>query len=279
MHPEILNSYNSTLSESITNYKKLFKEVIHIDTSDKGINDVNYKVTNQILETLRINTSEKIGYFDINSIDHSLSGTFKLDSLIKENTKIEFSSRPEVEYDQSKIQPIPIVVITNKTRDRVLVVKKNKKQTSSNSPESEKLLIYLGGHTRDEDVIQSSEKGTLSILKYCLQRELKEETGIDFYPKNNSPFCIWSKSNERSKLHIAICFVYEVDFERIKINLDKNEFITQGRTKSGQIISVKELINQYSSLEDWSKLIVKEVFPPISYYDRTFPFLKDSNAP
>jgi len=71
-----------------------------------------------------------------------------LDYLCKE---ICFGNRDIVEKSYN-LQIVPIAVITNKERDKVLVVKKSPKRTFIDSPEHEKLLLYIGGHIRIEDM-------------------------------------------------------------------------------------------------------------------------------
>ncbi len=261
MHPEILESYNETISEIVSCYESKFKKVEQIDTSSKGINEVNYLVTKHILDILKINTSERVGFFNSSELDKEFPRCFEFSELNLNSLSLNFKARPEVEYDINKLQPIPIVVITNKLRDRVLVVKKSKKQTSDTSPESNKILLYLGGHIREEDLFEAQHQDNLSAIKYALRREIKEETGIDFYPNDTAiPFYIWDKSNKRSEVHLAICYIMEIDFGRTKISLDRNEFITQGRTKSGKVLQLSEISQDYSKLEDWSKVILEKVF-------------------
>ena len=72
---------------------------------------------------------------------------------------LSFDFRDRVEANDNYIQPIPIGVITNKYRDKVLVIKKNKTAVSSNSPEKDKDLIYVGGHTRFEDKTSINKQG------------------------------------------------------------------------------------------------------------------------
>ena len=60
---------------------------------------------------------------------------------------------------------------------------------------------------------------------------------------------------------MAICFVYQRDLDFVKFKLDKNEFMSgAGGTKSGKIVNDNDLLGDYDNLEDWSKLILKEIF-------------------
>ena len=261
MHPDVLESYRQTVIKTQEGDGDMFKKIEHIDTSKPDLNEVNYRVTKSILDILHDNTSERIGYFDRKSISSVKNEVIFFQDIKHKVSKLQFDVRHKVEEDNTKVQPIPILVITNKERTKVLVVKKNRKQTSAESPESQKLLLYLGGHIREEDLIESEDANLLSVLRYALHREVKEETGIDYYPeKGGELLCIWDTSNERSEKHMAICHVMEADFDTLKIKLDKNEFITSGYTKSGKVLDISELFEKYPELEEWSKTILKEIF-------------------
>ncbi|NOZ10190.1 MAG: hypothetical protein GXP09_03985 [Gammaproteobacteria bacterium] len=261
MQPDVLDSYKRTIEESKKRYSSMFKEIECINTSKPSLNEVNYQVTNSILSILLENTSERIGYLDRASVAQQREKYFSYSDIESSDLGLKFDVRQQVEKDNTKLQPIPILVITNKQRTKVLVVKKNKKQTSNQSPESQRILLYLGGHIRQEDLIESGDKDLLSVSRYALHREVKEEIGIDYYPEaEGNPICIWDTSNDRSEKHLAMCHLKEVDFETLKIKLDKNEFITSGSTKSGKVLEIQELVKDHQKLEGWSKLILTRVF-------------------
>lgn len=121
--------------------------------------------------------------------------------------------------------------------------------------------MYFGGHVREEDEIESSSKNWLSISRYALHREVKEEINYDHYADAHEiPLCIWDKTNERSIKHLALCYVKTVNFDTFKGKLDTNEFIATGNTESGKILKVEEIAQDMSKLESWSKVILKEIF-------------------
>lgn len=265
MHPDILASYKETLETARQRYSQMFKRIEYVNTSEPSLNEVNYKVTNSILNILHDNTEERIGYLDKSTVIFQSKSYFSFSDLSENDICLKFDVRRNVEKDNTKLQPIPILVITNKQRNKVLVVKKNKNQTSESSPESQKNLIYLGGHIRQEDLIESKDLDLLSVSRYALHREVKEETGIDYYPEaNRIPECIWDMSNVRSEKHLAMCHVLEADFKTLKIKLDRNEFVTSGSTKSGKVIEINELVNNWKDLEGWSKILLMKLFGCIS---------------
>lgn len=262
MKPEVLDAFRESITSTAYKYDQVYQRIEVYDTSNKELNLVNYEVTNNILEILRENIEEKIGYFKTNEIDFDLGSTFSFSSAKLKDLNLNFDARHRVEDNDNFIQPIPILVIKEKQGNRAFVVRKNKKRTSKESPETGKTLLYLGGHIRKEDMYHSKEKDLLSISKYTLSREVKEEIGIDYHPSKNeiNPLCLWVRNNNRSKKHLAICFVLTADLDLLKVNLDVNEFVTTGNTKSGKVFDVVELAKNENEFEDWSKLILAKLF-------------------
>lgn len=259
---DVLGSYKACVEEVSLKYDNRFQRIEIYDTSERTQNEVSHDATKSILEIIQNNIAEKIGYISKEALSNSLPETFHLSEANIKELSLNYSLRDTVEEDSNSVQPIPILVVTNKERDRILVVKKNKKSTSKASPESDRLLIYLGGHTREEDSFSTDDKTLLSLSKLSLRREIKEEIGINYMPPihEDNPLCIWMRDNERSTKHLAICYLMEVDFSRTKIRLDKNEFMTGGNTKSGMILELDEIIKREKELESWSKLILREFF-------------------
>ena len=271
MCAEVLQSYKTCIENVSDKYRGKFQKIEIYDTSDRSLNDANYDTTKNILKIIQDNISEKIGFISREKLSDYLQETFYLNDAKVGDVLLQYNLRDMVEIDDNSIQPIPILVITNKERTKVLVVKKNKKNTSKTSPESDKLLIYLGGHIREEDSFSTPDKTLLSLSKISLRREIKEEIGISYIPPciEDNPLCIWMRDNDRSKKHLAICYLMEVDFSRTKIKLDKNEFMTASNTKSGSILEISEVLDREKELESWSKLILREVFCAVAYKQET----------
>ena len=264
MHPDILASYKKTLEESQRKYSDVFKTIERIDTSEMELNIVNYRVTKSILDILERNTSEKIGYLSMDIVSSQKNIWFPFKE-IDIPLNLEFDTRPDVEEDDTKLQPIPILVITNEEKTKVLVVKKNRNQTPTDSPESQKLLLYFGGHIREEDRVESEGEDLLSVSRYALHREVKEETGVDYYPdREYSPICIWDASNNRSRKHLAMCYVMKTDLDTLKPKIDKNEFASSASTISGRVLDIQEIAKRHQELEMWSRVIWEEILDTTS---------------
>ena len=263
MQEPVLQTFNNSIDNVIKEHKNDFREVISIDTgtdkNNKNPNIVSYNVTKTILETLRMLLIEKVGYFEKNQLINNGLIQGINDFKLLTNQIIEYKERDFVEASIELIQPLPIVVITNKKRDKVLVVKKSEKKTSKDSPERNKVLLYLGGHIRSED----SKSNLKSTINKSLRREIKEEIGESINVDNIIPFLIYTPNySTKSKKHLAICYVVEMDFSGRKFKLTSDEHVMKtGKTISGHTISIKRLIqDEYDNLESWSIEILKKVF-------------------
>lgn len=263
MQEPVLKSFSNAVENVIKEQRNDFRKVITIDTgtkeNNKSPNIVSYNVTKSILETLRMLLIEKVGYFEQNElVKAGLKDEINDFNLIS-NMPISYKERDLVEKSLEYIQPLPIVVITNKSRDKVLVVKKSNKKTSKDSPERNKVLLYLGGHIRQEDSKETNQK---TITK-SLRREIKEEIGESINVENIEPFLIYTPTySSKSKKHLAICYVVEMDFLGRKFKLTSDEHIMKaGKTISGHTMGLERLIQEEGkNLESWSIEILKKVF-------------------
>lgn len=262
MNPRVLQTYLDAIEKTFNEKEKKFQKVFIIDTTSITQNEVGKDVTEKTLIRLRDVLMERIGYFKksdglMNALNQKDFFTYnELKNLLEANP-IEFDYRQDVEKDDSLIQPIPIAVITN-TKNRVLVVKKSNIPSADKSPEKDRVLPYVGGHTRREDVIPGKYESFLEVCKTTLKREIQEEIGISVSLDNIKPDIIYTPTVEKSKKHLAICFRVVVE-EDTKLRLDAEELVQKkGVSKSGRFLSTDELIKE--DLEDWGKLILKKYF-------------------
>lgn len=255
MNEQVLEGYNSAVKQVMRKYGKHFRKIEVMDTSDVDPDRVSFDVTLSILGILKEMLVEKIGYFD-STLKKSFKPGINEYSVIKDQ-KLQFDNRDIVEEGNS-VQPIPIAVITNKKKDRVLVVKKNPIRTHKNSPESNRLLLYVGGHVRQED---ANRPQLLDILKNTLHREIQEELGESITAKQITPFLIYTPISTKSKKHLGVCYIITMDFENKRFKPTPDEFIMKtGKSKSGHILLVKDILKSKEKLESWSTAILKHVF-------------------
>jgi predicted NUDIX family phosphoesterase len=256
MNEPTIKSFNKSIDYSAKKYRKHFRLIESFDTTDYDPDTVSFRVTASILGILHDMLIEKIGYIDY-GITIKLNDGINNFSQIK-NCKIQYLNRDKVEHGEF-LQPISIAVITNKERSKILVVKKSSARTSKDSPEMNKLLLYIGGHIRQEDDI--SNNNLSKILENTLHREIHEEIGESISVKNIEPFLIYSTKNPKSKKHLGVCYVITMDLENQSFKLTSDEFIMKtGKSKSGHILPIEEVISGKYSLEAWSQYILKNVF-------------------
>lgn len=260
MNKHVLSSFNKSIDKCVELYEKRFNKIVCFDTSEeKKPQIVNRDVTEATLDALLNLIKEDIGYID-SKITANLKEGINNFSII-ENEKLFFDDREIIEITDY-IQPIPIAVITNKEKSKVLIVKKSPKKTEKNSPERNRYLLYTGGHIRQEDK-QNNNDTLLDIFKNTLTREIYEEIGESIYPKKIEPFLIYNSDNPKSKKHLAVCFVIKLDdfdFKNFKVVSD--ELIKKsGASKSGHSIEIEDVVKNFSEgFEPWSIAILKHVF-------------------
>lgn len=264
MQESVLKSFNNAINNIIDKYDKSFRSVISIDTgideNDKNPNIVSYAVTQNILNTLKMLLIEKIGFVNKdNLLKYGLKeGINSYDEIMKDSV-LNYMDRDQVEKDKQLIQPLPIAVITNSERDKVLVVKKSEKKALKESPERNRVLLYIGGHIRQED----ARTTLMHTINKSLTREIKEEIGESINFENVKPFLIYTPSySTRSENHLAICHVVEMDLDMRKFKITSDEHVMKaGTTISGHVLPVREVFSkEYNNLESWSIAILEEVF-------------------
>ena len=254
MREDVLKTYNTSVEQVITKYSQYYRQVEQIKTDKEGLsgnpNKVNYMVTKSVLQNLIELMDEKIGYIPMEVLQDK-----NLLSSLKE-TKLLFGNRSEVEKDSKAVQPIPIAVITNKSRDKLLVVKKNAKKTDKSSPEKDKLLGYIGGHVRYEDNVKDD---FFKTIQNALHREIQEEINESISICATEPILIYADDNERSRQHLAICYIVEMDLDNKQFKITSDELtMKSGTSKSGKVMTPHELVSE--TLEKWTIEILDKVF-------------------
>lgn len=254
MREDVLETYNTSVEQVITKYSQYYRQVEKIKTDKDDLsgnpNKVNYIVTKSVLQNLIELMDEKIGYISMQVLqDENLLSSLK-------ETKLLFGNRIEVEKDSKAVQPIPIAVITNKSRDKLLVVKKNAKKTDRSSPEKDKLLGYIGGHVRYEDNVKDD---FFKTIQNALHREIQEEINESISICATDPILIYVDDNKRSRQHLAICYIVEMDLDNKQFKITSDELtMKSGTSKSGKVMTPHELASE--SLEKWTIEILDRVF-------------------
>jgi thymidylate kinase len=262
MNEKVLSEYLQSIKKTIEDKKDYFHNIFEMDTSDKTQDQVGKEVTITVLNTLKDMLMEKVGYFiPSDEIREKLNSKriFEFNELVS-HIRLKFDLRETVENADNSIQPLPIAVLASENMEKVFVIKKAKKATSNDSPEKDKMLLYIGGHSRLEDSTENTAKDLLAIFKYTLCREIKEEIGVELALNNINPFWIYTPDNPKSTRHIALCFLIKVDDATLKIRLDSEELVqNKGTSKSGRFHLIQEIVDS-ESLESWSETIADRCF-------------------
>lgn len=263
MNAKVLGEYLTAIKRTYSTKSKYFHKVFEIDTSCKNQDEVGKEVTVATLNTLKYLLMERVGYFSKNDM---LMNMLENGPVLCHNAlgpvlpKLQFDLRDHVEENNQLLQPLPVAIITNRTKDKVLVIKKNKSAVSIDSPERDRILLYVGGHSRFEDATDLISNDFLTICKTALKREIKEEIGISVALDEIVPFYIYTPTNEKSSKHLAVCFLVPIDEDGLKLHLDSQELIlNKGKSKSGRFLSLLELAEE-NDYEDWSKEILRYCF-------------------
>lgn len=257
MNLKVLESYNKSISEIKSHYENKFRNIQEYDTTKQDPNQVSYDVTHKVLNVLRDLLTEKIGYF-LETFTILLKSGINDLSLI-ESRLLFFGERNIIE-EENYVQPVAIAVITDSARKKVLVLKKNEHKATKGSPEHNRILLYLGGHVRQEDRISATDP-SLEVIKRALQREIKEEINETLTIGSQIPFLIYSPVSKKSKKHLAVCFIIEMDLDEKTFTPTREEFIHKSSSsRSGTVVSVKDLPEMINEFEPWSLSILSHVF-------------------
>jgi hypothetical protein len=267
MNKRSLSEYLASIKRTYNTKKHYFHEVFKIDTSNVDQNDISKEVTEKTLNQLKLMLMERIGYVTpstsiLNDIGKRRSFSITNRTLKNYFGNIQFEQRDIVKAQKKWLQLVPIIVITDPNHTKVLAVKKGNRAVSSNSPEKDKILLYVGGHLRVEDSTDINSDDFLSICRYALKREIKEELGESVAIDNINPFIIYTPDTPKSKQHIGICFLFETNIADLKFIVNKDELtLNRGISKSGQFHDVSKLIHENGDkFESWSIEIAKHCF-------------------
>lgn len=270
MNKEVLEEYLTAVehTEKQVKEKKWFREMQSIDTSDKNQNDVGKEVTETTLRILKELFEERIGYIEMPEpmIQRFTENPWMTYSEFQVRgglqQKISFGNRSALEEDKRYVQPLPIAVFQEATTRKVLMVKKAAKATREDSNERDKILPYVGGHIRYEDVIGDNDDDFLEICKTALKREVREELGIAISLDDIEPNFIYVRDGSRSDLHLAVCFLIIEKEETIKVRMDSGELLTnRGKGKSGTFVEPQSIVDSGNS---WSQIILDKYFQVVS---------------
>jgi thymidylate kinase len=274
MRDNVLEGYRTSAEAAKKWAAPLFRQFVEVKTDDLNQNAVGVKVTELCLEKLQDVAKEKICYVPKDGLETLFNGpTAKFSDLeCYFNDNMAFDDREIVEDDDTKVQLLPIAILKDKREFEFVVARKGKTATSKNSPEQNRILMYFGGHVREEDKTLYDETEMMGVLHQCVFRELKEELGIDVMLTDKDAVCVWHRDGARSEQHIAIAFIVERDLDYTKLNIDDREFVRLTKKEkygTGARINRDGIWDQFDKIDAWSKEVLKSVYgDDLKYLDR-----------
>ena len=152
------------------------------------------------------------------------------------NDKKEFLPRSIMETDQHYKQIIPYLIFTH--NDKYFLMQR--KSDASEARLRNKLTLGIGGHIRQEDMVDDS------LFSWAL-REFHEEVNYQGAVKVKPLGILNDDSNDVGKVHIGFIFLLEGDSSDISI---KSEL------KSGALVSLADCYAQRESMESWSQFVI-----------------------
>ncbi len=260
MNPIVLKQMRTVISD-ITHELAGHFRIFRLDTSNKKYRDNQMEtctaVANKILSWVRLSIEERI--LSAPTTCFSLKG--KVVALQSEAKKLiekferegDFRPRKKVEADLNRIQPLPIVVIRNKSGDVLRLVRKER-ETSNKL--HKKITIWAGGHVRRED--GPLGKGSIDT---GARRELQEELRIYAEPDKLVLLgAVYVPSNGSTKKHMAFVYEWQAESDDVEIALCNAEFMEkQGTSLQGTFLPTKRIMEEESELEEWSKEILNNL--------------------
>lgn len=261
MNPPVLEEYLNAVRHTMDAHGSEFKRILEVDTTSSHQTDTGRDVTLRVLNVLLDSVMERIAAFPKRGLQDAFGGhsVVPLGTLEAARLEVAFEMRPLVEEGSGLVQPVVVAVLTNRSRDEVAVFSKASQSLGQESPEAGRQLLYLGGHVRQDDSFARSFDDLRGIFASTLARELGEELGVSLPVTREEPFCIWDHDGPlRSRRHVAIVFVCEVDFKVFEPKLDRWEYGAEGLEERFRAVPVDE-VNR-DTIEAWGMTILDRVF-------------------
>jgi predicted NUDIX family phosphoesterase len=256
MNPIVLRQMGDVISSKISELGSHFR-IFPIDTSSGQYKDNQQQtcknVVEKILDWVKESIEENIlsasrDNFPLERKLIATSGDAQtlIDTFEK---KGDFQPRKRVEADTTRIQPLPIVVVRDRSGRVLQLVRKEREQTNKLH---KKITVWAGGHVRRED----GPRGKNSIITGA-RRELQEELRIQANPDKLTLLgAVYVPLNGSTKKHMAFVYEWRADTDDVEVALCNGEFMErQGASLQGVFLPAEQ-IAQEPDLEDWSREIL-----------------------
>ncbi len=170
---------------------------------------------------------------------------------------LAFRPREEVESDTQSVQPLPVVIVRNKSGE---VLRLRRRERDSSNPLHEKLVIWAGGHVRREDAANHDP------ILHCVRRELAEELRLSIEPEELGFLgAVYCDTGGKTSKHLALVFEWRAPTDDVAVTLSSAEFFERrGTSLSGKFVPLSDLLKelaQGSEAEPWTEEILRNLLP------------------
>lgn len=258
MNPTVLKKMDSVIKERTKEYRDTF-HVFSVNTSSnrfsRKVKETCEAVTQQVLKWVEEATQEKI----LSAPRSEFRKLIKTDFVSNEGEAIrlvkkfeakgDFRPRKRVESDRTRIQPLPVVVVRNKSGHILFLVRKER---DPNNNLHKKIAVWAGGHVHKDDV----ENGK-SIIRGAV-RELQEELRL-FVEEESLHLlgAVYVKEGKSTKKHVAIVYEWNAPNDDVEVTLARSEFFEKGGTSlTGTFVPPDQISPTEEGLEEWSVAIL-----------------------
>lgn len=265
MNMEVLKQILNTTEQCVERFKNKFR-LFRIDTSlgeTKNPKRTAELVAETALGWIEEHLEEKILSIDKKRIEPLFCNRSTLVGSDAEQVVTiclqhgVFGPREDVEKDDNSVQPIPVVIVRNKS-GAILQLKRRERDT--NNPLHEKMVIWAGGHVRREDAINGNS------IVHAVWRELNEELRLNIETEELKFLgCVYVDIGKASKTsrHLAIVYEWYAATDDVAITLSTAEFFERrGTSLSGRFVTAKEIAEQVAQgmeLEPWNNEILRQL--------------------
>ena len=262
MNPIVLEQMKRVIRTATEELKDKFK-IFRVNTSAKPYigdqKETCRAVTTKILDWVEGGLQEQI--LSAQREKFSLKGNLVLEHKqakrwVKRFEELgDFRPRKRVEADITRIQPLPVVVVRNKSGKVLRLVRKERE---ARNRLHKKVTVWAGGHVRREDGRDGHAIETGAI------RELQEELRIYATPEKLKLLgAVYAAVPGSTEKHMAFVYEWRAEGDDIEIALCNGEFIEkQGTSLQGAFLSAEKIMEESDGLEEWSKTILKDLILP-----------------
>jgi predicted NUDIX family phosphoesterase len=242
MNQTVLKRMDRVIKDAIGQYQNDFP-IYSVNTSSREysgkVKRTCEAVVNRILRWIETSTQESILSAPRRELP-KLSDSFvfnehKAADLVKAFESCgDFRPRRRVESDKSRIQPLPVVVVRNKSGHVLQLVRKER---DPKNQLHKKIAVWAGGHVRKEDAIHGSS------ITYGAIRELQEELRLYVQPCDLRLLgAVYIDSGESTKKHVAIVYEWKSPNDDVEVTLAKSEFFEKGGSSlTGKFLPLEKI--------------------------------------